>query len=62
MMRFYNLWVQHISNPLHIYCRLVDFGVSIRFSKKIGMIYEKYIYLIFMKDIKPKWKWSGKKF
>ena len=61
-MRLYNLWVQHISNPLHVYCRLVDFGVSARFSKKLGMIYEKYFYFFFVKDIKPTWKWSVRKF
>lgn len=61
-MRFYSLWVQHISNPLHIYCRLVDFGVSVRFSKKIGMIYEKYVYFLLTREIKLRWKWSGRKF
>jgi len=47
-----NIWVQHIANPLHVYCRLIDFGVSTRFSKRLCIIYEKCLYQNFSKGLK----------
>ena len=32
--------MKHIFNPLHIYCRLMDRGVSSSVAKKIALIYE----------------------
>jgi len=43
-------WVQHISNPLHVYCRLMDLGVKAGSSKRFGILYEKYFYHYFMRD------------
>lgn len=31
---------QHYLHPLHVYCRLVDVGVSKSFSKKLCQLYE----------------------
>lgn len=55
MIRIYNNWIQHIANPLHVYCRLIDFGVSEVFSKKISVIYEKYCYHYLRKDLRETW-------
>jgi hypothetical protein len=38
--------VQHICNPLHLYCRLVDLGMSPRMAKRLGFIYEKICFSI----------------
>jgi len=52
-MRLSNPWLQHIANPLHVYCRLIDFGVSSDISKKVSVIYEKYLYY-FLSVVKKK--------
>jgi hypothetical protein len=54
-MRFYTIWVQHITNPLHIYCRLIDFGLSTDFSRKLGVFYEKRLYPFLLRDLKQTW-------
>ena len=61
MMKLYNTWIQHVANPLHVYCRLIDFGVNAGFSKKLSIIYEKYLYQYLLKDLKQKWSFSKKK-
>jgi len=43
-MKLSRTWVQHISNPLHVYCRLLDFGLSKKFSRRLTIFYEKYLY------------------
>lgn len=35
---------RHYLNPLHVICRLVDCGISVRVSKKLGCWYESHIY------------------
>jgi hypothetical protein len=54
-------WVQHITNPLHVYCRLMDLGVDEGFSKKCGVFYEKYIYHYLMHDLRMRWNSTGKR-
>jgi hypothetical protein len=54
-MKVSNTWVQHITNPLHVYCRLIDCGFSEGVSKRLSMIYERYIYNFFFKDVAKKW-------
>jgi hypothetical protein len=54
-------WVQHISNPLHVYCRLMDLGMHEEFSKKLGVIYEKYFYQHLIRDLRELWNFSGKR-
>ncbi len=51
-MKLCDIRVQHIANPLHIYCRLIDFGVSARVSKRLGIIYERCFYQYFSKGLK----------
>lgn len=60
-MRIYNNWVQHIANPLHVYCRLIDFGMNVNFSKRLSIIYEKYCYNFLRKDLKGTWIFIGKR-
>lgn len=55
MTRSLENWVQHITNPLHIYCRLVDLGVHEGFSKRCGVFYEKHIYHYLMRDLRVRW-------
>ena len=41
--------MQHICNPLHLYCRLIDIGVPPRLAKKIGCVYEKLCFVVIRK-------------
>ena len=61
MKTYYSTWVQHIANPLHSYCRLIDFGVSAGFSKKVSVIYEKYLFHFLIKDLNPTWIFTRKR-
>lgn len=61
MNRTLGSWVQHISNPLHIYCRLLDLGIGEGFSKRCGVLYEKYVYHHLMHDLRGIWNSSGKR-
>ncbi|MES0349076.1 MAG: hypothetical protein ABUK19_00015 [Desulfobacteria bacterium] len=38
------LWVQHAWNPLHLYCRLVDVGLSKPVSMTLSRNYERLVY------------------
>ena len=40
-MRFFKSYIQHCFNPLHIYCRLRDYGVSSRVAIRITSAYER---------------------
>ena len=60
-MRSYNTWVQHIINPLHVYCRLIDWGVSRRLSKRLGILYERYVYQLLSIDLKKVWNLSRRR-
>lgn len=35
--------IQHLLNPLHIYCRLRDLGISKQKCNKLCRLYEKHI-------------------
>ena len=61
MMKFRSNWVQHIANPLHVYCRLIDFGMGEGLSKRMSMFYEKYLYQYLAKDLKESWNFSKKR-
>uniref|UniRef100_A0A6H1ZAK4 Uncharacterized protein n=1 Tax=viral metagenome TaxID=1070528 RepID=A0A6H1ZAK4_9ZZZZ len=42
-MRKLHLFIRHVTNPLYIYCRLMDIGFSSYKSKQIGGLYEKWL-------------------
>jgi hypothetical protein len=60
--KFNRKWIQHVSNPLHIYCRLIDFGLSAGVSKRLGIFYEKYLYSNMSKDLGVKWNLPKKRY
>jgi len=35
---------QHIYNPTHFYCRLIDLGLDQKYAKRMAEIYELGIY------------------
>ncbi|SMF02570.1 hypothetical protein SAMN06295933_1220 [Desulfovibrio gilichinskyi] len=37
-------FMEHIFNPLHIYCRLVDCGIPSRTAKKAARFYELFLF------------------
>lgn len=41
--RFRNAF-HHVLNPLHVYCRLKDFGISGRMAKRMTRAYERYVF------------------
>ena len=46
--------IQHRLNPLHVYCRFVDRGLSKRFSASICKAYENFIFFwisLFIKTV-----------
>ncbi|MFH1589257.1 MAG: hypothetical protein ABIB43_01685 [archaeon] len=45
-------YIQHKDNPLHVYCRLRDLGLSKERARKLGEFYELKIYKPFLKKIK----------
>ena len=61
-MRLYRLWFQHVTNPLHIYCRLIDIGLNENFSKRLIVIYEKHFHPSLSKDMRLKWNFLIKKY
>ena len=52
--------IQHIFNPLHIYCRLVDAGISRGVSIRLSRCYEiavyKWLNLLAITSIAIPWK------
>ena len=36
--------IEHIMNPLHVYCILVDWGFSKSFAMKLCIFYERFLY------------------
>lgn len=38
------LGIQHRLNPLHVYCRFLDKGLSKKFSTSLTKIYEVFIF------------------
>ncbi len=39
--------MQHLLNPLHMYCRLQNIGVRRGAAHRVCMAYERYIYRFF---------------
>jgi hypothetical protein len=37
-------YFQHRFNPLHIYCRLLDYGVSRKLASRVSGLYERWVY------------------
>lgn len=48
------LWLQHVTNPLHIYCRLLDFGLGLRWAKRLGSFYERHVYSFRLRELQQK--------
>ena len=40
-MRYFKSYLQHHFNPLHVYCRLRDYGLSYRAAIRISSAYER---------------------
>ena len=55
MMRFGGQWFQHRINPLHIYCRLIDMGLSVPLSRRLSIFYEKHFYPCLLRGLRFKW-------
>ncbi|WP_198015348.1 hypothetical protein [Nitratidesulfovibrio termitidis] len=43
-MRHVKHFLQHRFNPLHVYCRLRDAGLSPRAAGRVSGLYERYVY------------------
>jgi len=39
--------LQHLLNPLHLYCRLRDFGVGTLKAQRMCASYERIVYRLF---------------
>lgn len=37
-------YLQHHLNPVHMYCRLLDFGLASRNARRVCSVYERFIY------------------
>ncbi len=46
-MRTLRNYLQHRFNPLHVYCRLLDFGFTQRVAGRMSAIYERFIYRMY---------------
>ncbi|WP_170304573.1 hypothetical protein [Desulfolutivibrio sulfodismutans] len=40
--------LQHLLNPVHMYCRLMDFGMTKNRARRMCAVYERLIYRSFM--------------
>ncbi len=45
---------EHIYNPQHLYCRLIDLGLEKEYAKRIAHIYDIGIYQGLMEEINDK--------
>lgn len=36
--------IQHVFNPLHVYCRLKDFGLPGPVAKRVCRAYERFLF------------------
>jgi hypothetical protein len=34
----------HVFNPLHVYCRLMDMGVSGTVAQRVSRVYERFVF------------------
>ncbi len=41
VMRTIRTYLQHRLNPLHVYCRLCDYGVPNGFARRVSAAYER---------------------
>lgn len=55
MTRLRGPWFQHRVNPLHIYCRLIDVGLSVHISRRLSIFYEKHFYPSLLRGLRLKW-------
>ncbi len=55
MMGLRGPWFQHRINPLHIYCRLIDAGLGVKFSRRLSIFYEKHFYHSLLRRLRLKW-------
>ncbi len=46
-MRRIKNYLQHRLNPVHMYCRLVDFGLARKNARRMCFVYERLIYRSF---------------
>lgn len=37
--------IQHVFNPLHVYCRLRDVGFTCRLAGRVSQVYERFYRL-----------------
>ena len=51
----FRTWREHFLNPLHVYCRLRDFGLSKGLAVRLSKFYEK-IKSAFTEFIKRGWR------
>ncbi len=45
-MRTIRLYFQHCLNPLHVYCRLREFGVHTSAAQRVCIVYERFVYRV----------------
>ncbi|ADU63490.1 MAG: hypothetical protein KUA35_11735 [Pseudodesulfovibrio sp.] len=43
-MKPFRQFCQHVFNPLHVYCRLRQAGVSLGFARGVCRVYERGLY------------------
>ena len=55
-------WIQHKANPLHLYCRMIDLGLSAALSRRVGVLYEQYLYTAGLKGLVSRWTSMAKRF
>ncbi|WP_170300329.1 hypothetical protein [Solidesulfovibrio aerotolerans] len=41
-------YLQHRLNPVHMYCRLMDFGLARKNARRLCSVYERFIYRGFL--------------
>lgn len=44
IMRHFRDFMQHFFNPLHVYCRLKDIGVTGPMAHRVSRAYERYLW------------------
>lgn len=40
----WRLWLLHRTNPLHVYCRLMDLGLGRSVSRRVCRFYERHVF------------------
>lgn len=45
-MHMFKAYLQHRFNPLHIYCRMCDYGLPVRVAHRLSTAYER-LYRVF---------------